>query len=171
LSIPIDVYTDEAVVRGVVTKPGPIRDRLEVDHGLVLDRAAARALDGGLVTIGRPVELTAEEIDVAAPTGDGTVLAFRSTWHPLRLDVGPYIVEGELPTQPGFDPGRALTRPAGDFVLLRNVRIGLRGRPDVGEAAHAMALVHRYAVETVESEIGLGFFFPGARVAVAAGSP
>ena len=36
-----------------------------------------------------------------------------AAWHPIRLEAGPWLVEGDLPTLPGFDPGRALTRPTG----------------------------------------------------------
>ena len=35
---------------------------------------------------------------------------------------------------PGFDPGRALARPTGEFVFLRDARICLVDQPDAGEA-------------------------------------
>jgi hypothetical protein len=67
---------------------------------------------------------------------------------------------------PGFDPGRALARPTGTFVLLRDVRIGLLERPDSGTDSHPQGLVNRYAVDAVEADLMLGFFFPGARISV-----
>jgi hypothetical protein len=65
---------------------------------------------------------------------------------------------------PGFDPGRALTRPTGSFVLLRDVAIRLLDQDDAGESNHGHALVNRYNVDAVEADIMLGFFFPGARM-------
>ena len=55
-------------------------------------------------------------------------------WHTIELDAGPYRVIGEMPTMPGFDPGRALARPTGEFVFLRDARIRLIDRDDAGEA-------------------------------------
>ena len=72
-----------------------------------------------------------------------------------------------MPTFPGFDPGRALTRPTGDFVLLRDVRIGPRDAGDplaAGVPAGRHALVNRYGVESVACDLMLGFFFPGAEM-------
>ena len=92
-------------------------------------------------------------------------LAFSASWHAIRLEVGPYLVEGEMPTFPGFDPGRALTRPTGDFVLLRDVRVGPRDSPDPLASSDTVgqhALVNRYGVESVACDLMLGFFFPGA---------
>ena len=48
----------------------------------------------------------------------------------ISLVVGPYIVAGELPTLPGFDPGRALTRPSGEFVHAPGRPAGARRRRD-----------------------------------------
>jgi hypothetical protein len=47
-------------------------------------------------------------------------------------------------------------------VLLRDVRLTLRDRPDRGTAASPHALVNRYAVDRVTADLMLGFFFPGA---------
>ena len=83
-------------------------------------------------------------------------------WHSIELDTGPYLVQGEMPTMPGFDPGRALARPTGEFVFLRDARIRLIGRDDAGEASAARLLVNRYTVDRVAADLMLGFFFPGA---------
>ena len=56
---------------------------------------------------------------------DDPFIAAHAAWHAIELEVGPYTVSGDLPTLPGFDPGRALTRPSGEFVMLRDVRLGL----------------------------------------------
>ncbi len=72
-----------------------------------------------------------------------------------------------MPTLPGFDPGRALTRPSGEFVLLRDVSVGRRtatgtATPPIPVGRHA--LVNRYGVESVACDLMLGFFFPGAEM-------
>ncbi len=103
-----------------------------------------------------------DDILVAVADDDPT-LPVHAVWHHVHLDAGPYVVEGELATMPGFDPGRALTRPSGEFVLLRDVRLSRPGRPDVRRRRSGdHALVNRYAVERIRADLMLGFFFPGA---------
>ena len=87
-----------------------------------------------------------------------------ANWHHIHLESGPYTLEGELATLPGFDPGRALTRPSGEFLLLRDIRLSVRARPESGVAVGDHALVNRYAVERIRADLMLGFFFPGAAV-------
>ena len=65
---------------------------------------------------------------------------------------------------PGFDPGRALTRPSGEFLMLRDIRLSVRARPEAGVAIGDHALVNRYAVDRIRADLMLGFFFPGAAV-------
>jgi hypothetical protein len=84
----------------------------------------------------------------------------------VLLDSGPYTLEGDLATMPGFDPGRSLARPSGEFVLLRDVRLSLRGHPEAGVSVGEHCLVNRYAVEAIRADLMLGFFFPGAVMVV-----
>ena len=85
-------------------------------------------------------------------------------WHTIEVDAGPYRVISEMPTMPGFDPGRALARPTGEFVFLRDARIRLIDRDDAGEAGADRLLVNRYTVDRVAADMMLGFFFPGAEM-------
>ena len=78
-------------------------------------------------------------------------------WHTIDLDAGPYRIEGELSTMPGFDPGRALARPSGQFVLLRDVRITLLSEPTGGDVRCAHALVNRYTVDRIAAALGKEF--------------
>ena len=94
---------------------------------------------------------------------DDADLPVHVAWHDLELTVGPYRLDAELPTMPGFDPGRALARPTGTFVLLREVTVRALDDPDRVLAFHSRLLVNRYDVETVAAALVLGFFFPGAR--------
>ena len=92
-----------------------------------------------------------------------TPIPVHPAWHDVILVCGPYLVTGRMPTMPGFDPARALARPTGTFVLLDHVTLSLAAVPDGGSIEHALAWVNRYVVERVESDLELGFFFPGAR--------
>jgi hypothetical protein len=56
---------------------------------------------------------------------------------------------------PGFDPGRALARPTGEFVQLRDVTISLLAEDGTG-LPRPMALVNRYVVDRVEADLMLG---------------
>jgi hypothetical protein len=161
--IRVDAYTSRGVASGVLLSPGPLRAALDGDAELPLDAVDWQALDDPTSRAAGQMTLSADDVLIAVADDDlgGPV---HSVWHHVRLESGPYTVEGELATMPGFDPGRALTRPSGEFVLLRDVRLSLRERPDAGTATGDHALVNRYAVERIQAELMLGFFFPGATV-------
>jgi len=163
MPLKVDAYMEGSVVRGLVAPAGRLRDTLEATVELQIESATQVALDEASA---RPAGTVAIPIDdlmmVAADDDPG--LPVHAAWHRIRLEAGPYEIHGELSTMPGFDPGRALTRPTGMFVLLRDVVIGLPGRSEAGEARHDHALVNRYTVDAVEADIMLGFFFPGARL-------
>jgi len=153
--IPVEAYTSEGTVRGIVATSGHIRDVVEKETRLTIERAAwSDGRNGGSATI---------EVDdlLIIPLSDDPSLPVHATWHPLVLEVGPYLVTGEMPTLPGFDPDRALARPTGSFVMLRTVEV-LDGETAQPIAAHVAALVNRYAVERFEADLMLGYFFPGA---------
>ncbi len=99
---------------------------------------------------------------LVAVADDDPFIPVHASWHAVRVELGPYWLEGELPTLPGYDPGRALTRPTGEFVMLRDVRMAVLGDEGPGVTVGQHALVNRYGVERVTADIMLGFFFPGA---------
>ena len=110
-----------------------------------------------------------EQDDLLVICDDTEDLPVHASWHPVELDIGPFHVSGELPTLPGYDPGRALSRPGGPFVLLREVRLDLLGHPEGGSVVRPHAFVNRYAVERFAADIELGFYFPGAHFLTPAG--
>lgn len=159
MAIPIEAYTAEGALAGVIDGAGRLRDVLETSESLHLAPIRGVALDG------RTLESPGEDVPVDAlllVVPDDVDVPVHAAWHDIRLTIGPYRVDGELPTLPGFDPGRALARPTGTFVLLREVTVTV---PDDGDrlvARHGRLLVNRYDVETVAASLVLGFFFPGA---------
>jgi hypothetical protein len=165
MPITVDAYTVGGVASGVVTRPGHLREILEHDGQLTIEGVLWRPLDGEPQ---RARDLTIASDDVLiATTQDDDSIPVHAQWHPIRLELGPYVVEGEMPTMPGFDPGRALTRPTGEFVLLRDVRLGRRDAIEAASAEFPIghhALINRYVVESVSADLMLGFFFPGAEM-------
>ena len=119
-----------------------------------------------LDSLGQPAASPAGDItvtvdDIIVAVGDDEPsIPVHASWHRLGVEAPPYALTGELPTLPGYDPGRALARPTGEFVVLRDVVLAADG---VGEPVVAgVALLNRYAVERVEADLMLGFYFPGA---------
>jgi hypothetical protein len=148
---------------GLLARSDPLREVLSSGNRLQLEHAVWQGLDDPAPRPAGTVDVNTDEIlfAVADDAPDGPVHA---AWHHVVLDSGPYILEGDLATMPGFDPGRSLARPSGEFVLLREVRLSLRDRPDAGASIGDHALVNRYAVERIQADLFLGFFFPGAVV-------
>jgi len=164
MPIRVDAYMAEGIARGVLARAGSLREVLEHERVLTIDRVKWYPLEGHPgPTSGMSIPI--DDVLIAVGDDDPTT-PVHASWHGIRLEVGPYLVEGEMPTLPGFDPGRALTRPTGEFVLLRDVRIGRRTAPadePLTPVGHH-ALINRYDVESVACDLMLGFFFPGAEI-------
>lgn len=157
----IDAYTGAGLLHGRLAGADRLADLLETLDALALERPSLEPIDGGpRETQTRAVVETDDLLLVVCPPE--TPAPVHASWHALRVTIGPFHVEGELPTLPGYDPGRSLTRPGGPFVMLGRVVVELREAPDAGQAEHAFAWVNRYAVEAYEADIDLGAFFPGA---------
>ena len=163
MAIRVDAYTSGGMASGTLARPGALRDALEDDRALRLDQAAWQGLDDPASRPAGSLDIPSDDVLIAVADDDPGV-PVHAAWHHVHLESGPYTVEGELATLPGFDPGRALTRPSGEFLLLRDIRLSVRARPDAGVAVGDHALVNRYAVERIRAELMLGFFFPGAAV-------
>ena len=169
MPIRVEAYTAEGVATGVVSRPGPLRELIEGSRELVVEESRWLPLDGsGERAAGELTLLVDDMMLVVADEPDG--IPVHAQWHSIELDAGPYRVSGEMPTMPGFDPGRALARPTGEFVLLRDARIQLIAQPDAGEAASSQLFVNRYTVDRIAADLMLGFFFPGAAMTITGSS-
>lgn len=163
MAIRVDAYTSGGMTSGTLARPGALRDALEDGRTLPLDGAAWQGLDDATARAAGSLSIPSDDVLVAIGDDDPGV-PVHATWHHIHLESGPYSVEGDLATLPGFDPGRALTRPSGEFLLLRDIRLSVRTRPGAGVALGDHALINRYAVERIRADLMLGFFFPGAAV-------
>jgi hypothetical protein len=163
MAIRVDAYTSGGLASGTLARPGALRDALEEDRALRLDGAAWQGLNDAKSSPAGSLAIPSDDILVAVADDDPGI-PVHATWHRVHLESGPYTLEGDLATLPGFDPGRALTRPSGEFLMLRDIRLSVSANPEAGVAVGDHALVNRYAVERIRAELMLGFFFPGATV-------
>jgi hypothetical protein len=164
-AVPIKVvaYLQEGVLGGVIDSPEHLRDLLGSSERIQVAESTWTPLDGGLPTT--PGEATIVIDDLVVAAGDEALPGpVHAAFHPIRLEAGPYLIRGDLATLPGFDPGRALTRPTGTFVLLSDVKVSLLADSNAGTATHDRALINRYSVDRVDADLMLGFFFPGAQI-------
>ncbi|MGZ8513554.1 MAG: hypothetical protein ACXW4H_00795 [Candidatus Limnocylindrales bacterium] len=163
MAIRVEVYTVGGMASGILARPGTLREALTTDAELRLDHAAWQAIGDAVPRSAGILTFASDDILFAvadeAPSGP-----MHAAWHHVLLDAGPYVLEGELATMPGFDPGRSLTRPSGEWVLLRDVRLSILEHPEAGVSMGDHALVNRYGVERIRADLMLGFFFPGAAV-------
>jgi hypothetical protein len=162
MPIRVEIYAAGGIAVGVLARASHLRDALEAGESLRLEAATWHPLDDS--PAGQPAEIAFPPDDIHLATADASGdLPVHAQWHDIVLDVGPYRVLGQLATMPGFDPGRALARPTGEFVQLRDVSVGLLAE-DAEGLSRPMALVNRYVVDRVEADLMLGFFFPGAEM-------
>jgi hypothetical protein len=168
MPIRVEIYGAAGVAVGVVAQAGRLRDVLESGIDLLVEQAAWHPLDGSHPRPSGSLAIAEDDVMIAiADQVDD--LPVHAQWHDIALDVGPYRVTGQIPTMPGFDPGRALARPTGEFVLLRDVRIALADDAGGGVVTQAAAFVNRYVVDRVAADLMLGFFFPGAEMVLTSG--
>lgn len=160
MSNQVEIYTAGGIAVGVVARVGHLREVLEAGGSLRVDDAAWHPIDESPSASSPSLDFPLDDIHVATAE-EATDLPVHAQWHDITLDVGPYRVVGQMPTMPGFDPGRALARPTGEFMQIRDVTIGLLADDGTG-IDRPMALVNRYVVDRVEADLMLGFFFPGA---------
>ena len=161
MPIRVDVFTAGGTASGAAPGATHLRDLLEGRTELALLDASWRPNDGSAARVVGDLTLAIDDILVAIGDDDPTI-PVHASWHEIQLAMGPYVVAGELPTLPGYDPGRALARPTGEFVLLRDVRMGWLDGPAGMTPLGGVAHVNRYGVDRVRADIMLGFYFPGA---------
>jgi len=164
----VEAYTATGIATGTVAASGHVRGHVEGLTDLIVEGSEWLPLDGSPGRQAGNVKLPVDDL-LLLVSDELDDVPGHAQWHTIDLDAGPYRIEGELSTMPGFDPGRALARPSGQFVLLRDVRITLLSEPTGGDVRCAHALVNRYTVDRIAADIMLGFFFPGAAMSMTLG--
>jgi hypothetical protein len=162
MPIRVEIYTAGGIAVGVLPRASHLRDALEAGDSLRVEAVTWHPLDDTAAGEQAEIVLAPDDIHLAT-VEESEDLPVHAQWHDIVLDVGPYRVLGQLATMPGFDPGRALARPTGEFVQLRDVSVGLLAE-DAEGLSRPLALVNRYVVDRVEADLMLGFFFPGAEM-------
>jgi len=163
MAIRVDAYTSGGVASGTLARPGSLQEMLETDGSISLVGAAWQGLEDASAQSAGSISIPSDDILVAVGDEDPGIQV-HAAWHRVHLEAGPYTIEGDLATLPGFDPGRAITRPSGEFLLLRDIRLSVRAQPEAGVSLGDHALINRYTVERIRADLMLGFFFPGAVV-------
>jgi hypothetical protein len=161
MGTPFQAYTNEGILRGELPEAARLGEILENEPEIALHHVQWQPHRGqGVEQRPDSAVSTDDLLLVIAPPE--TVTPGHSAWNRVTLVMPPYFVEAELPTLPGFDPGRALARPSGQFVLMGHIRVAELSSDNAAREEHAFAWVNRYAVEHIDSELELPFFFPGA---------
>jgi hypothetical protein len=161
----VEIYTPTGVVAGVTARVPLTTESPDIGTPLAIGDARWYPLDGGKPTSRGDVRVQPDEILLLV--SEEPDLTVHMNWYAITLEVGPYRVSASIAMMPGFDPDRALTRPGGSFIGLRDATIELLGRPEIAPAERVHLHVNRYAVERVTSSLVLGFYFPGAQFSTA----
>jgi hypothetical protein len=163
----VEIFTPTGVIAGTTARVPLSHDGPDLSSPLALDESHWYPIDGG-----RPIdrgEVRIDPDDILLVVTPEPELRVHLAWYAVRIEIGPYRVSASLGTQPGFDPERALSRPGGTFIELRDATIELLDAPEPATAQRPHLHVNRYAVDRVVSMLMLGFYFPGARLV--AGEP
>ena len=147
MAIAFDGYTAAGRLEGRVVADPRLADLLATFTSVIIEAPTFAPIAGSLaesasyVAPGTPwTSVEVDDLFVVAAVPE-TVIPFHAAWHKVALEMRPYVLEGELPSLPGFDPERALARPRGAFVLLARVRIGVRPQRNGWRPAAAGAAV------------------------------
>jgi hypothetical protein len=154
-------YTNEGILQGELPDGVRLGELLETEAEISLQQVRWQPYQARSVEQRPDSAISTEDLLLVVAPPE-TVTPVHPAWNPVTLLLSPYVVEAELPTLPGFDPGRALARPSGQFVLVGHVRVRTLGSSDDSRDEHTFAWVNRYAVERIDSALELPFFFPGA---------
>ena len=119
----VEIFTPTGVLSGLTGDVGLTTDAAHLAADVRVREGKWFPLDGGRAEQRRESQVAPDDVLVLVATHPEIMV--HMTWHSVTLELGPYRVTGELATQPGFDPERALVRPGGTFVPLRDARIEL----------------------------------------------
>lgn len=157
----LELYTPTGVLAGQTAGVPLTEDGPDLESPLTMSDARWYPLDGGRPVNRGDVLVAPDEILLVVT--DEHEMTVHMSWYAITLVVGPYRVTASIGMMPGFDPERALARPGGTYIPLREATIELLGRSDVAPAERPHIAVNRYVVEHCDCSLMLGFHFPGAQ--------
>lgn len=167
MTVPLEAFLADLYLAGTFEgEPAELRSLL--DGGAVVRLADITLVPLAELTAGNAERsevgsVAADEILLAALPPDEVAQSIHKVPYPVELTVGPYEVRGQIALLPGFDPGRALTRPATYFMELSDTVVHIAAGDGGGlDQPYDLLSVNRFAVEQVSCEIDLRFWFPGA---------
>ena len=158
----VEIFTPTGVLSGLTAGVPLSHSGPDLASALKVREGRWFPLDGSTPPRQRDAKVAPDDILIVVTPPESILV--HMTWFSVTLELGPYRVIGELATHPGFDPERALARPSGIFVPLREARIELVDEAGAGAAERSHVHVNRYAVERVISTLMLGHYFPGAQL-------
>lgn len=158
----VEIYTPSGVLMGTTPHVPLTSDGPDLLAALIVEDARWYPVDGSQPA--QRGEVSVDPDDIFLLVTPEPELKVHMAWYSIMLEVGPYRVSGRLATLPGFDPGRAISRPGGAFVALSDAIIELGDQLGAGSAIRPYLHVNRYAVDRVTSSLMLGHFFPAARL-------
>jgi hypothetical protein len=158
----VEVFTPTGVLAGLTAGVPLSHAGPDLTSALRVREGRWFPLNGSPASERRETQVAPDDILIVVTPPESILV--HMTWFSVTLELGPYRVAGELATHPGFDPERALARPSGIFVPLRDARIELVDEAGAGAAERPHVHVNRYAVERVVATLMLGHFFPGAQL-------
>lgn len=166
MAAPIEAFLADVYLAGSF-EGTPAELRRLLDSGAPVDVRQATVLrvpdlPGGPSERQASMTLVPDEMLLVSAPHDPDAPTIHYNYYIVDLSLGPYQVFGEMAVLPGFDPGRALTRPGSSFVDLRNAELRISTSSGSLEQSYERLYVNRFAVERVVSDMELGFWFPGA---------
>jgi hypothetical protein len=158
----VEVFTPTGVLAGLTAGVPLSHSGPDLTSALHVREGRWFPLNGSPPSERREMQVAPDDLLIIVTPPESILV--HMTWFSVTLELGPYRVAGELATHPGFDPERALARPSGIFVPLRDARIELVDEAGAGVAERPHVHVNRYAVERVVATLMLGHYFPGAQL-------
>lgn len=166
MAVPLEAFLADLYLAG--TYEGTAEElRGLLDAGAVVQLVDLTLVPLTELTTGAPERsdvgsVAADEILLATLPPEPVAQSVHRVHYPIEIGLGPYTVTGQMAVLPGFDPGRALTRPASYFIELRDAVVHIATAEGGLDQPYDFLSVNRFAVERVVAEIEVTFWFPGA---------
>ncbi len=166
MAVSVEAFMPDAYLAGTFAgTSAALREQLDQGSSVELSDVTLVPLVGmaeGIAEHAPVGSMTPGDLCMAALPVDPDAPHIHRVYYTVDLGLGPYSVVGDMAMLPGFDPGRALTRPATEFVELFGAEVRIATPSEEIVQAYDHLSVNRFAVERVSCEVDVTFWFPGA---------